>query len=300
MIELQKRILELSKEKGIKIFAHSYQPAEIQEIADIVADSLELARQSQATDAKIIALCGVRFMAESASILSPDKKILFPNPDAGCPMADMVTPEQLIEEKKKYPNALVVTYVNSSAAVKALSDICCTSANAEKVVRNCPSNEILFVPDQYLGSWVAEKVPEKKIHLYPGYCPIHQRFVEEDVINLKSAHPEAIVLCHPEAPPHIRKHAHEILSTSQMIRFAASSLATEFIILTEVGISFPLKRRCPDKTFYFPDMRVRCANMAKTTLEHLLHACEYEEFEVKVPEDIRAKAEKALSRMLEI
>ena len=300
MIELQKKISGIARSKGMKIFAHTYQPAEIQDVADVVADSLELARKSRECDAQTIILCGVRFMAESASILSPEKKILLPNPEAGCPMADMITPELLIEEKKKYPDAAVVTYVNSSAAVKALSDVCCTSANAMNVVKKFPSNEILFVPDQYLGSWVAEKVPKKKIHLYPGFCPIHQRFMEDDVIRLKKEHPKAVVLCHPEAPPRIRILSDQILSTSQMIRFAEADPAEEFIILTETGIAHPIRKRCPDKKFFFPDARIRCVNMEKTTLEDLLDSCEKEQFEVKVPEDIRIKAMNALSRMLEL
>ncbi len=299
MLEVQKRIQDIARQKGIKIFAHTYQPAEIQEIADLVGDSLELARRSRDCDSKIIALCGVRFMAENASILSPDKMILLPNPDAGCPMANMITPELLLEEKKKYPNAAVVTYVNSSAEIKALSDICCTSANAERVVRNYPADEMLFVPDQYLGSWLMEKVPNKKIRLYPGYCPIHQRFAEEDVIRLKKENPDAVILCHPEAPQRIRQHANEIFSTSQMIRFAQLSSYKEFIILTEVGISFPLTRACSDKKFIFPDMRIRCVNMEKTTLEDLLDTCEKEQYEIKVVEETRLKAEKALSKMLE-
>lgn len=300
MIKIQEKIAGIARKKKMMIFAHTYQPAEIQDIADVVADSLELARKSRESDAQTIILCGVRFMAESASILSPEKKILLPNPEAGCPMADMITPELLVMEKKKHPNAAVVTYVNSSAAVKALSDVCCTSANAVDVVRNFPSNEILFVPDQYLGSWVAEQVQEKKIHLYPGFCPIHQRFTEDDVIKLKNEHPKAVVLCHPEAPLRIRILSDQVLSTSQMIRFSASSPADEFIILTETGIAHPIKKHCPGKKFYFPDSRIRCVNMEKTTLEDLLDACEKEQFEVKVPENIRVKALNALSRMLEL
>ncbi len=298
MIEIQKRIREIAKAKDMLILAHSYQPPEIQDTADIVADSLELARRSRDSKAKKIILCGVKFMAESASILNPDKKVILPAHDAGCPMADMIDADQLREEKRKHPNAVVVAYVNSSAEVKAESDLCCTSANAAKLVASLEEDEILFVPDQYLGSWVAEQVPSKKIHLYPGFCPIHQRFTEEDILRIKGENPDAVVLCHPEAPPRIRRFADKILSTSQMIRHAQSSSETRFIILTETGIAHPLAKACPEKQFIFPDSRIKCANMGKTTLENLLEACETEELEIKVPENIRVRAEKALERMI--
>jgi quinolinate synthase len=299
MDNLKDKIVKIAKAKGIAIFAHTYQSPDIQEIADFTADSLELARKSRESESKIILLCGVHFMAESAAILAPDKIILIPDMKAGCPMADMVTEKELLEAKKKYPKAFVVTYVNSSAKIKALSDVCCTSANAVEVVRNFPAKEVLFVPDQFLGGWIKEQLKmEKIIHLYPGYCPVHQIFSENDVKRLKEDHSHAVTLCHPEANPVIRAHADKIMSTSQMIRYAAKSSADEFIILTETGIETPLKKNNPQKKFYFPDKDIVCKDMKKITLEKVLHACEKLEYRVTVPEEVRTRAFKALDKML--
>ncbi len=299
-LDMRARILELKKEKDAVIFAHSYQPQEVQEVADVVADSLELARKAKESSAKTIVLCGVHFMAESACILAPNKKILLPRKDAGCPMANMISVEGLLEYKKRLPNAAVVTYVNSSADIKAISDVCCTSANALAVVRGIPEKEILFVPDKYLGGWIREQIGDEKIiHLYPGFCPVHQRFRETDIQRLKTEHPAAVTLCHPEAPPNIRQYADKVCSTSQMVKFATENEAQEFIILTETGIRYPLERKNPGKKFYFPDSNITCVNMKKTGLADVLSSLENDEHQITVPEEIRHKAFKALQRMLD-
>lgn len=297
---LQQKIVSLAADRGIAIFAHTYQPREIQEIASVVADSLELARRSRDGIERSIVLCGVHFMAESAAILAPEKTVLLPNLEAGCPMANMIDEASLLEFKAAHPGAPVVTYVNSSARVKALSDVCCTSANALAVVRNIAAREVIFTPDKFLGGWVQEKLgAEKTIHLYPGYCPTHQRFRESDVKALRAAHPQALVLCHPEVNPLIRGYADEIMSTSQMIRFAGEHAAEEFIILTETGIRFPLETKYPGKRFYFPDERIVCPNMKATSLSDVLASVEQGVHRITVPEDVRVKACRALDAMLQ-
>ncbi|MBI4977034.1 MAG: quinolinate synthase NadA [Spirochaetes bacterium] len=299
MTSLQDKIIATAREKNAAIYAHTYQPQEIQEISSVVADSLELARRSKDGPETTIILCGVHFMAESAFILAPHKTILLPNPDAGCPMANMINEQELLTFKAQHPGAPVVTYVNSTAAVKALSDVCCTSANALAVVKGVPSKEVIFTPDKYLGSWIQEKLgSEKIIHLYPGFCPTHQRFKEKDVLAMKAAHPSAVTLCHPEVNPGIRRHADAVMSTSQMIRYAGEHDENEFIILTEIGIKYPLEKKYPDKKFYFPDMKVSCPNMKKIALEDVLNSLTYGEHRITVPEEIREKAFIALDKML--
>ncbi|MEK6797266.1 MAG: quinolinate synthase NadA [Spirochaetota bacterium] len=299
LTELQQRIMALAHDRRAAIFAHTYQPREIQEIALVVADSLELARRSRDGKERTIILCGVHFMAESAAILAPEKTILLPNLEAGCPMANMIDEKSLMDFKAEHPSAPVVTYVNSSARVKALSDVCCTSANALAVVKGVASREVIFTPDKFLGGWVQEKLGgEKTIHLYPGYCPTHQRFKESDVTRLKREHPKTKILCHPEVNPLIRSYADEVLSTSQMIRFAGESDADEFIILTETGIRFPLETKYPGKRFYFPDERIVCPNMKMTSLADVLSSLERGTHRITVPEDIRVKAFHALDAML--
>lgn len=296
------KILEIrtkAKEKGIYILSHTYQPAELQMAADFVADSLQLARVSKGCAAKTIVLCGVHFMAESAYILAPDKKVLLPRKDAGCPMADMGDKEKLAKMQEMHPNAMTVTYVNSSAEIKAMSDVCCTSANALEVVKNVPSDEIIFVPDKYLGGWVASQLDEKRLYLYDGYCPVHQKFSADNIDALQEEHPDAITLCHPEAHQMIRRYADKVMSTSQMIKFAEESSEGEFIILTETGIAHQLKSRCPDKKFYYPNKEAVCVNMKKTTLDDLAAAVDEERYEVHVDEELRVKAEAALERMLQ-
>ncbi|SHH25462.1 quinolinate synthetase [Caloranaerobacter azorensis DSM 13643] len=293
-------IIKLKREKDAIILAHNYQIPEVQEIADVVGDSLALSRAASNVDNKMIVFCGVHFMAESAKILSPDKKVLLPAKDAGCPMADMVTAEKLREYKEKNPDTYIVCYVNSSAAVKAECDICCTSSNALKVVSSVDAEKILFVPDRNLGNYVKNKVKDKQIDLWPGFCITHHRVKESEVIKAKEAHPDALVLVHPECNENVVKMADFVGSTSQIIEFATKSSSKKFIIGTEMGILHQLRKLNPDKRFYLLSPGFICANMKKTGLNDVLNALKYERFEITVPEDIRAKALTSLQRMMDI
>lgn len=297
--ELIDRILRLKKEKNAAILVHNYQLGELQEIADFIGDSLGLSQNAAQTDAKVIVFCGVQFMAETASILCPDKTILLPDLDAGCPMADMITAGQLREKKRALPGVPVVCYVNSSAEVKAESDICCTSANALKVVASLEAKEILFVPDQYLGHYVSTKT-SKKIILWPGFCPPHARIQPEDVVRLKQAYPQARVMVHPECTPAVIALADEVLSTSGMCRFAAETKAKEIIVGTEVGIIYRLKKENPAKRFIPISEQVICPHMKLINLEKVLWSLEELSPEIKVPEATRLKAKEAVDKMLSI
>jgi len=247
----------------------------------------------------VILFCGVHFMAETASILSPDKTVLLPRKDAGCPMSDMITPESLKARLKELPRIPVVTYVNSAASVKALSDICCTSANAVKVAESLNENEILMIPDRNLALYTASRT-DKKIHLWEGYCPIHDRLTPEEVMTAKRIYPEAVFMAHPECRPEILDLADVILSTSGMIRYAGESDSKSFIVGTETGILYPLKKAYPDKIFYPVSEKMKCEDMKKISLEDVARSLEYMDGEVKVPEDIRKNALKAVQRMTEI
>lgn len=298
--ELEKEIARLKKEKNAIILAHNYQREEIQDIADIVGDSLQLARAATKVDADIIEFCGVRFMAESASILNPDKKVLLPVKEAGCPLADMISPEKLKALKAQHPDAACVCYVNSSAEVKAESDVACTSSNAIEVVRSLPNKRIIFVPDENLAKYVQSQVPEKEIIMWKGFCPTHIRLSEEEVIQAKKEHPKALFLAHPECKPEVLKLADQVCSTGGMFKYARDSKAKEFIIGTESGMLYRLKKENPDKNFYLPSEHLVCANMKLTTLGWVAHSLELEVNEIRVPEEIRVKAKKSLDRMLEI
>ncbi len=298
--EIIKKIAELKKQKNAVILVHNYQPPEIQDIADYLGDSLELARISKSVSASVIVFCGVHFMAETAKIFNPDKKVLMPDIHAGCPMANMIDPWRLKKEKEKYPMAGVITYINSTAEVKALSDICCTSANGVKVARAIEKEEILFVPDKYLGSYVARQVPEKKFHLYNGYCPTHMLFTREGILKLKEKYPDAQVLVHPECRLEVQEIADAICSTSQMLTFAQKSPAQRFIICTEVGLLYRLKKENPQKEFIPGNPHALCPNMKLTTLEKVLWALEDMKYEVTVPEEIRVKALQAIEKMISI
>lgn len=298
--ELKKKIAYLKKKKNAVILAHNYQRDEIQDIADIVGDSLQLARAATKVDADIIEFCGVRFMAESASILNPDKKVLLPVKEAGCPLADMITPEKLRTLKSKHPDAACVCYVNSSAEVKAESDIACTSSNAVDIVRSLPNKKIIFVPDKNLAKYVQLQVPEKEIIIWHGFCSTHIRLSEEEVIKAKAEHPQAEFLAHPECEPEVLKLADQICSTGGMFKYAKSSKSKEFIIGTESGMLYRLKKENLDKEFYLPSEHLICANMKLTTLGWVAHSLESEVFEINVPEQISLKAKKSLDRMLEI
>jgi quinolinate synthase len=282
------------------ILAHNYQLGEVQDVADFIGDSLDLSQRATKTDAKVIVFCGVHFMAETASILCEDKKVLLPDANAGCPMANMITPDQLREKKKVHPNAVVVCYINSSAEVKAESDVCCTSANAVQVVDKYALNsEVIFVPDQYLGNYVASKT-NKKMILWPGFCPTHMKIQAHDIIRLKKLYPEAQTLVHPECKPDVLALADEVLSTGGMIRFVAKTSAKLIIVGTEIGLIHRLKKDNPGKDFIPASDKASCPNMKKINLEKILFALEEMSTEVTVPAKIRVKAKIAVDRMLDI
>ncbi|AQW62982.1 quinolinate synthase [Dehalococcoides mccartyi] len=293
------KIAELKKERKAIILAHNYQLGEIQDAADFVGDSLELARKAAKVDAEVIVFCGVHFMAETAAILSPEKIVLAPEPRAGCPMADMISGAELREFKSRHPGLPVVCYVNSTAEVKAESDICCTSANAVKVVESLKSDTVLFVPDQYLGAFVKERT-SKKIISWPGYCPSHARIKPEDIVNLKKHYPAAKVIVHPESRPEVTALADEVLSTGQMVSYAARADVKELIVGTEIGMLYRLRKENPDKLFIPVSEQAVCANMKMTTLTKLLASLENMQAVVSVPEEIRVKAVGAVERMLRV
>lgn len=298
--ELSREILDLKKKKNAVILAHLYQRPEVQDVADFTGDSLGLSQQAAETDADVIVFCGVHFMAETAFILSPNKTVLLPEVNAGCPMADMVTAEALRQKKKECPDAVVVCYVNSSAEVKAESDICCTSANAVKVVQSVPADKrILFVPDRNLGHYVGLKAGREIIY-WEGYCNTHNKLTPEDIKKTKEAHPEAEILVHPECRPEVVALADQVFSTSGMIKYAADSKAREFIIGTESGILHQLHQKCPDKQFYLASKKLVCPNMKATTLEKVKWALEEMQPRVMVPDAIREKAVVAVDKMMSV
>ena len=294
------KIEQLKQERNAVILAHNYQPGEIQDLADFGGDSLGLSIKAAETDADVIVFCGVQFMAETAAILSPQKTVLLPDKHAGCPMADMITAEQLRQLKQEHPDALVVCYVNSSAEVKAESDYCCTSANAIEVVESLPPDrKIIFVPDQHLGRFVLENT-DRDLVLWPGYCHVHVVITEEDIKNAKAEYPDAVVMVHPECTEPVKELSDQILSTGQMLKCAAKNTAKRFIVGTEVGIIHALKRQSPDKEFFPATERAICPNMKLMTLEKIAWALEDMQYKVTVPQDIRIRAQKALDRMVGI
>lgn len=297
---IKEQIKQLLKQHNAVLLAHNYMRDEVQEIADITGDSLALSMEAAKTGADVIVFCGVHFMAESAAILSPDKKVLLPRPDAGCPMADMVTAEGLDALKKQHPGVPVVTYVNSSAEVKAHSDICCTSANALTVVKSLKENELIFVPDRNLGRYVAKFVPEKKFIFWEGYCPTHERMTVAAVLKKKEEHPDALFICHPECAPEVTALADHACSTSGMYEYCRKSSAKKFIIGTEAGILFKLRQENPDKEFILASPALICPNMKLTSLEDVLYSLQTLSPVVTVPGDIRLKAKAALDRMLAV
>ncbi len=295
---MKEKIKQLAKEKNAIILAHNYQPAEIQDIADLCGDSLELSIKASKTSADVIVFCGVHFMAETAYILCPDKTVLLPAPDAGCPMADMVNPEALIKRKQELGNIPVVTYVNSSAAVKAVSDICCTSANVIKIVNSMDAEEILMTPDKNLAQYAAANT-SKKIHLWDGYCPFHNTLTANDVKAARQAHPGALFIAHPECPPEVLELADSIQSTSGMIKYAGESDHNSFILGTETGLLYPISNACPDKEFHAASEKMYCIDMKKITLENLADSLENMDGQVIVPEDIRLKALGSVQKMID-
>jgi len=298
--QMTEEIKRMKREKNAVIVAHNYQVDEVQELADVVGDSFKLSQYCASTNADVVVFCGVHFMAESAKILSPEKTVLLPEIDAGCPMADMVTPEALAEEKKKYPNATVVCYINTSAAVKAECDICCTSSNAVKVIRSIPNDEILFVPDKNLGSFVAKQVPDKKIHLWQGFCITHHRVSREDAEKAKSVHPDALILAHPECRQEVLEMADFVGSTAQIIEFAKKSSHDKFLIATEMGILHQLKKDNPNKSFYLLSPGLVCPNMKKTKVESVYNALKYNRYEINIDKDVMERARKSLEAMLSV
>jgi len=297
--ELKQEIRRLLQERDAILLAHNYQRDEVQEIADITGDSLALAQAAAATDKTVIVFCGVHFMAESAAILAPKKIVLLPRPDAGCPMADMVTPEGLRQMKAEHPDATVVTYVNSSAAVKAESDICCTSSNAVNVVNSVDADEVILVPDRNLGRYIAG-LTDKTCHIWNGYCPTHERLTVEDVERARAEHPDAVFMAHPECPPAILELADHICSTSGMYLYAAKSPARKFIVGTEAGILYRLRQDNPDKEFVMPTGKLICPNMKLTTLEDILKSLQTMSPAITVPADIADRARTTLDRMLAV
>lgn len=294
------KINKLKAEQNAVILAHNYQPPEIQDIADFTGDSLELSVKASKTDADIIVFCGVLFMAETAAVLSPKKTVLLPDKNAGCPLADMITAEQLRKLKSEKPGALVVTYVNSSAEVKAESDYCCTSANAAEIVLSLPKDKkIIFVPDQHLGRFVSEKT-QRHLILWPGYCASHIVITDDDIKIAREKYPDAVVMAHPECSEPVKALSDQVLSTSQMLRFAKDSPAKEFIVATEVGMIHPLAKQRPDAVFVPASEKAVCPNMKKITLEKLLWSLQNMQYRIEIPEDIRIKARKALDRMVEV
>lgn len=302
---LRDDIRRLAKAKNAIILAHNYQLPEIHDVADYVGDSLGLSLQAAQTDASSIIFCGVHFMAESAKILNPEKRVFLPNLSAGCSLADSITPESLLDWKERYPDHTVVTYINSSAEVKALSDYCCTSANAVSVVRHVPNNKILFTPDRNLGNWVKKQVPEKEIAIYDGACPTHDVLRGENVKQTLDRNPDAIVIAHPECREDVLAFADVICSTSGMVdAVAAFPDAKTFLIATEWGIIYQLKQKYPDKVFIEADgcigCRLHCPYMKMINLPTVLRSLEEEVFEVKVDPETIELARRALERMMSV
>lgn len=297
-ISLIDNIVKLKREKDAIILAHNYQIEEIQDIADFVGDSLQLSIKASKIKNRIIVFCGVHFMAETAKIISPERKVLLPDRYSGCPMADMINDKQLENLKKEYPGAVVVCYVNTSARVKALSDICCTSSNAVKVVNSISTDkQIIFIPDKYLGSYVQSQTGRKMI-LWNGFCPTHARIDVKTILELKKEYPKAVVLVHPECTPDVIKIADNVASTGGMLSFVKQSAEKEFIIGTEIGLIYRLKKENPDKVFYPASGHAVCLNMKLINLEKLMWALEEEQFEIKLPQDVIKKARTAIDNML--
>ena len=297
---MKEQIERLKKEKEAVILAHYYAPSEVQEIADHVGDSFYLAKVAKSIDAKIIVFCGVSFMGESAKILNPNKKVLMPDPSAHSPMAHMVKEGKIAEMRAKYDDLAVVCYINSTAELKAQSDVCVTSSNAVRIVKALPNKNIFFIPDKNLGSYVAEQVPEKNIIVNDGYCPIHASITARQLKEEKDKHPGALVLTHPECEKELLLMSDHIGSTAEIISFAKSSDAEEFIICTEDGVLYRLLEENPEKRFFFPDPRPCCTDMKLNTVEGVLSVLMNENNEIKINEDKRNSALIPLEKMLEL
>lgn len=296
--ELIAKIKELKEKKNAVILAHNYQIGDIQDIADFTGDSLELAKKVVGIDKDIIVFCGVRFMAEMAHMLSPEKKVLIPRIDAGCPMADTINAEDVKELRKKYPNHTFIAYVNTNADVKAEIDICCTSQNALEIVKNVKNDKIVFLPDKNLGNYVKQQVPEKEIILWNGCCNVHNRIRLDEVKAAKALHPESELLVHPECVPEVVEFADKALSTGGMVRYVKTAEAKSFLIGTEEGMIHRLKQEAPDKEFLTVSNAFVCPNMKKTRLEDVLESLEKEKFEITLDKETREKGKQTLDEML--
>ncbi len=298
--ELIQKIKKLKEEKNVVILGHYYQSGEIQEISDFVGDSLALSRQAATTDADIILFCGVHFMAETAKLLSPEKKVLLPDLDAGCPMADMVTSESLIDYKNENPDAKIICYVNSTAAVKAQSDVCVTSSNALSIAQKFKGEKLLYVPDQNLGHYLNQQIPELNMDLWPGHCCIHNNLNTSQVEEMQKLHPNAQLIVHPEANPAVVEKADFVGSTKALLEYAVDSEHEEFIVGTERGILFEMNRKCPNKNFYLLSEKLTCRNMKLTNLEKVHHVLKTNDNAVEVEAEMAAAAKHAIDLMLEL
>jgi quinolinate synthase len=297
---LRTRLTELRRKRNAVLLAHNYQLPEIQDVADILGDSLQLASDARDVNADVIVFCGVDFMAETAKILSPERPVLHPDPESRCPMAAMVEPELLQRLKDEHPEAVVVSYVNTTADVKALSDVCCTSANAVKIVKSLPEKEIIFTPDRNLGQYVQRFVRDKDITLWPGFCHTHQESITiQDLKALRDEHPSAVVMVHPECTPEVIDIADEVFSTGGMVRFASESDAKEFIVGTEKEMAYRLRKENPGKAFYHLEKAI-CPDMKRITLEKVVRSLERMAPKVELPQDIIERARSPIERMVEI
>lgn len=305
MNEEQLRILEYKEQRDALVLAHYYQTMDIQAVADFVGDSFEMAKKAHAATQSVIIVCGVHFMAESAKLLAPDKRVMIPAPDAGCPMADMVTPEDVAALRQTYPDAAVMCYVNTSAAVKAVSDVCCTSSSAVRIARRLPQKQIIFVPDGNLGRYVAGQTPEKDFIFFEGYCPIHHAVTQETVDIARTARPDSLLLVHPECRPEVTAQADFVGSTSQILSFVENSEADSFLIGTEQGVVERLRITAPGKQVYPLRAGFLCPNMKKTRISDLLETLltldkEHNPKEVRLPADVAADAARALNQMVQL
>ncbi len=296
--QMIEEIARIKKEKDAVIIAHNYMIPQVQDLADFTGDSLELSRKAAATKEKIIVFCGVLFMAETAKILSPGKKVLIPRKDAGCPLADCINVEQVKEYREKYPDAIIIGYVNTNADVKAMLDICVTSANAVDIVKKAPGKRVVFLPDANLGAWVKKHVPEKEIIIHRGGCNVHQRFTKDEVLQARRIHPDAQILAHPEAGMDVLELADYVASTSAMIKYVKESSGKKFIIGTEEGHIHRLKKERPDAEFYTLGTAKICPNMKKTRVRDVYDSLLKEQFEITLPDDIMKRAVAPIEKML--
>jgi quinolinate synthase len=298
--ELLERLAKLKKERNAIILAHNYQRGEVQDAADLCGDSLELARKAAETDAEVILFCGVHFMAETAAITCPGKTVMMPDPNAGCPMANMISPRELKKVLEEHPGAYVITYVNSTAATKALSDICCTSSNAVKILKQAPADrEVVFIPDQSLGDYAAQIVG-REVVLYRGYCPTHHRMLPDDINRARKEHPDAKITVHPECIREVRELADHIGSTSQILKFCGETDANEVVVGSEVGILHRIRKENPGKEFFPLSPLADCPNMKLTTLEKMVWSLEDMDNVITVAPDIAEKAKQAIEQMLAV